>query len=276
MPEGYDSHADYMDWVKTDAAARQGEIYEALINAFGPFIEGREVEIINFSAITAMELAAAIEGYPRILKALLACCNVAGRAIERDLDIRGIDTYEPRLTEPKCAAIAGYLKPFLPQEISVPALSELDRFFFVDKEIRARKGRWERSILQSLNELSRMTFRKRKFEVSGEYFELDAAAPETGAIEVGIDIKRIEARRDIHKRADEIINKAAKFKTAFPNGQFAAVVYYPFTAEHVNVQNRLASPDIDAVYFTSHSGEQVFVAIGLLVDRLGIRRPSRG
>ena len=273
MPAGYDSHADYMAWVRSDAAVRQEAIRGALLEAFKRFIELREVEVINFSLMTAMDLAAAIHSYPRVLKALLACCNVAARAIERDLDIRGFDTYEPRLSEPKAAAIAGYLRPFLPQEIAVPALSELDRFFFVDKEIRARKGRWERAVLQSLNELSRVTFRKRKFEFGGESFELDAASPEAGPIEVAIDIKRIEARRDIHKRADEIVNKAAKFKAAYPSAKFAAVLYYPFTAEHVNVQNRLASPHIDAVCFASQSEEQLGVAIGLLVDRLGIRRP---
>ncbi|MCK6455806.1 MAG: hypothetical protein L6Q92_04675 [Phycisphaerae bacterium] len=272
MPEGYDTHADYLEWVEADAAARQEAVRAALLQAFEPFIERREVEVINFSAMTALDLAAAIQAQPGILKALLACCNIAGRAIERDLDIRGIDTYNPRLTEAKAAAIAGYLKSFLPQEIAVPALSELDRYFFVDKEIRARKGRWERAVLESLNALSRLTFRKRRFEVGGESFELDAAAPETGPIEVGVDVKRIEARRDIHKRSDEIINKAAKFKAVFSRGKFAAVVYYPFTAEHVNVQNRLTSPYIDAVCFASQSHEQAAVAVGLLVDRLGIRR----
>ncbi|MDM8008305.1 MAG: hypothetical protein QUV05_19365 [Phycisphaerae bacterium] len=271
MPEGYDTHADYMGWVRADAEARQADVVTALIQAFAPFIEKREVDVINFAAMTAMDLAAAIQAHPIILKSLLACCHVAGRAIERDLDIRGVDTYEPRLSEPKAAAIAGYLKPFLPQEAPVPALCELDRFFFVDKEIRARKGRWERMILQALNQQSRLIFKKRKFTVSGESFELDAAAPQTGPIEIGVDVKRIEARRDIHKRADEIINKAAKFKTAFPHGRFAAVVYYPFTAEHVNVQSRLESPNIDAVCFASQSAEQVLVAIGLIVDRLGIR-----
>ncbi len=272
MPEGYDTHADYMGWVKAETEARQVVVAAALIEAFVPFIEKREVDVVNFAAMTVMDLAAAIQSYPAILKALLACCNIAGRAIERDLDIRGIDTYEPRLGEAKAAAIAGYLKPFLPQEAPVPALCELDRFFFVDKEIRARKGRWERTILTALNQQSRFSFRKRKFEVAGEFFELDAAAPETGPIEIAIDVKRIEARRDIHKRADEIINKAAKFKMTYPHGKLATVVYYPFTAEHVNVQSRLESPNIDAVCFASQSAEQVSVAIGLLVDRLGIRR----
>lgn len=271
MPEGYDSHADYMGWVKTDADARAVEVRATLIRAFAKFVEVREIEVINFSAMTAMDLAAAIQAEPSILKPLMACCNVAGRAVERDLDIRGLDTYVPRLSETHAAAIAGYLKPFLPQELAVPALSELDRFFFVDKEIRARKGRWEQTIVESLNKLSRYTFKKRRFEVGEESFEIDAAAPGSGKIEVAIDVKRIEARRDIHKRADEIINKAANFKKKHPKSLFAAVVYYPFTAEHVNVQSRLESRFIDAVCFASQGGEQIGVAIGLLVDQLKIR-----
>jgi len=183
-----------------------------------------------------------------------------------------VDTYTPRLSDEHAAAIAGYLKPFLPQEIAVPALSELDRFFFVDKEIRARKGRWEQTIVEVLNAQSRFTFKKRKFKVGKKPFELDAAAPATGPIEIGVDVKRIEARRDIHKRADEIINKATKFKKTFPKGKFAAVIYYPFTVEHINVQSRLESSYIDAVCFASQSPEQSGVAVGLLVDRLGIRK----
>ncbi len=272
MPEGYDSHADYMGWVKTDADARAVKVRASLIRAFTKFVEVREIEVINFSAMTVMDLAMAIQTEPIILKPLMACCNVAGRAVERDLEIRGLDTYVPRLSETHAAAIAGYLKPFLPQELAVPALSELDRFFFVDKEIRARKGRWEQTIVDSLNKLSRFSFKKRRFEVGEESFEIDAAAPERGKIEIAIDVKRIEARRDIHKRADEVINKAAKFKKKHPKSLFAAVVYYPFTGEHVNVQSRLESRYIDAVCFASQGVEQIGVAIGLLVDRLGVRK----
>lgn len=272
MPEGYDTHADYTGWVQEGSKARSASVRQTLLEAFARFIEVRQVEVINFSAMTVMDLAAAVKAQPSILKPLMACCNVAGRAVERDLDIRGLDTYTPRLSDEHAAAIAGYLKPFLPQELAVPALSELDRFFFVDKEIRARKGRWEQTILEVLNAQSRLTFKKRRFEVAEESFELDAAAPATGPIEIGVDVKRIEARRDIHKRADEIINKAAKFKKKFRKGRFAAVVYYPFTVEHVNVQSRLESRYIDAVCFASQSAEQSGVAVGLLVDRLGIRK----
>ncbi len=90
MPEGYDTHADYMGWGKADAEARQAAIAAALTEAFAHFIEKREVDVVNFSAMTVMDLAAAIQTHPTVLKALLACCNVAGRAIERDLDIRGV------------------------------------------------------------------------------------------------------------------------------------------------------------------------------------------
>lgn len=50
-------------------------------------------------------------------------------------------------------------------------------------------------------------------------------------------MKRVEARRDIHKRCDEIVNKASKMKMAFPASRFGVIVYYPFIDEHVNIQN---------------------------------------
>lgn len=120
MPDGYDSHADYMEWVSEDATARQKEMRDALLNAFARFVELREVEVINFSSMTAFDLAKAIEEHLVILKPIMASCNVAGRAIERDLDIRNVNTYQPRLTPDQTKVIAGYLKPFLPQELAIP------------------------------------------------------------------------------------------------------------------------------------------------------------
>lgn len=269
MPDGYDSHADYMDWVRDDSASRQSEVSDALRSAFASFIEIREVEFINFSSMTAFELADSIQNYPVILKPLIASCNVAGRAIERDLDIRNLNTYEPRLTSELSAAIAGYLKPFLPQSVAVPALTEIDRHLFVDKQLRMIKGQWEKRILNALNNQAKSSFKKRHFKCGDESFELDAASPEMGDIAVGIDVKRIEARRDIHKRCDEIVNKASKFKAACPAGVFVVVVYYPFTAEHLNVQQRLQSTDIDAVAFASQSEEQISTAIGLMLSKIG-------
>lgn len=272
MPDGYSTHADYMEWVRKDTQVRHVELRVALRAAFSNFIERREVEVISFSTMTVLDLAKAIEDHPKILKPVMACCNVAGRAIERDLEIRNLNTYDPRIDSLKAAAIAGYLKPFLPQELALPALQELDRHFFVDKQMRMLKGQWERSILAALNNQAAVPFKKRKFECEGQKFELDAASPLEGPIEIGVDVKRIEARRDIHKRCDEIVNKATKFKKIHAKGKFAAVVYYPFTAEHVNVQHRLQSPDIDSVVFASQSEEQLYTAIGLMIDTVGIRR----
>jgi len=219
MPDGYDTHADYMQWVKEDAAVRQEEVLQALRSAFTHFMEVHEVEVINFSSMTALDLAEAIQNHPKVLKPILSCCNIAARAIERDLEIRNIDTYEPRLNPEKAAVIAGYIKPFLPRELAIPALCELDRHFFVDKQIRMLKGQWEKTILAGLNRQASIRFKKRHFKCKGESFELDAASPESGPIRIAVDVKRIEARRDIHKRCDKIVNKAAKLKKVQPHRQ---------------------------------------------------------
>lgn len=73
MPEGYDSHSDYMGWVKADCEKRAQEVRATLVRAFAKFVEVREIEVINFSAMTAMDLAAAIQAEPSILKPLMAC-----------------------------------------------------------------------------------------------------------------------------------------------------------------------------------------------------------
>jgi len=191
VPEGYDSHADYMSWVNERAEERQAAVEEALRRAFAPFVESRTVDVIVFANVGVMDLARAIMCYPSVLKALAATCNIAARAIERDLQIRNVDTYAPKLTEQEAAAIAGYIKPFLPPYMEIPALSHLDRTAFVDKEIRKVKGQWERAILEALNRFASASFRKRKFRSGDEEFELDAASPATGAIAIGVDVKRI-------------------------------------------------------------------------------------
>jgi hypothetical protein len=272
MPDKYGSHADYMDWVKNDANSRQEAVEEALHKAFSNFIEKREVEVIVFSSMSAFDLAKAIINHPLILKPLLAACNIAARAIERDLSIKNLDTYSPRISDDQAKVIAGYIKPFLPSYLEIPALSQIDRVAFIDKEIRKGKGRWEKKILESLNRFGSSQFHKRTFVVEGEQFELDAACPGSGDIKVGVDIKRIEARRDIHKRCDEIVNKAAKLKSAFPGSKFGAVVYYPFIEEHINIQSRLRSDNIDGVVFASETKGSIENAVRMLLSTLGVSR----
>jgi len=265
MPGGYGSHQDYMARVKAAADARHEVVEKALREAFLRFIEKREVEVVVFSSMSAVELAQAILDHPLILKPLFAACNIAARAVERDLNIRNLDTYTPNLRADDVKIVAGYLKPFLPPYIELPALGRIDHILFVDKEIRKGKGRWERSIMEALNRHADTQFSKRKFESGGERFELDAAAPQHGSIECGVDIKRIEARRDIHKRCDEIVNKASKLKAATPAAKFGAVIYYPFIDEHTNIQNRLRSSSIDGVVFASESEESIENAVRMLL-----------
>jgi hypothetical protein len=268
----YSAQADYIALVSQSANARQAEVEEALRTAFGEFIRTEEVEVIAFVDITAGVLAGALFHHPTILKPLLAAANVAARAVERDLGIRNLNTYKPRLSREDALAIAGYLKSFLPPYLAVPTLCQIDRIQYIDKEVRMNKGRWERMVVASLNTLSPLVFRKRKFVAGGEQFEVDAAAPEKGDIEVAVDVKRVEARRDIHKRTDEIVNKAANLKSSYPSARFAAIIYYPFVTEHVNIQNRLNSPNIDAVAFAGESGESIASGVGLVLAKLGIRK----
>lgn len=181
-----------------------------------------------------------------------------------------MDTYNPRLNRDESTLIAGYIKPFLPNYLELSTLSNIDRTAFIDKEIRKIKGRWEKKIVASLNRSSRMRFRKRKFEVDNEGYEIDAASPEDGKIKYGIDIKRIEARRDIHKRIDEIVNKSNKLKRAFPESKFAAIIYYPFIDEHINIHNRLSSENIDAICFASDSEDSIFNAAKMILSGLEV------
>lgn len=272
MPDGYGSHRDYMKLVAADAEERQIAIQKVLRDAFRKFIATRPVEVIVFADMNVLELASAIQKFPAVLKPLTATCNIAARAIERDLQIKNVATYNPKLTAEQAAAIAGYIKPFLPNYIELPALLHLDRVYFIDKQIRMGKGQWEKKITEALNAHSRLKFKKRKFEIDAESFEIDAAYPLVGPIQIAIDVKRIEARRDIHKRCDEIVNKAAKLKKSIRNSKFAAVIYYPFVAEQVNISSRLRSENIDAVAFASDADDSMITAAASVLAQLKVSK----
>jgi hypothetical protein len=243
--------------------------------AFEDYINTEELEVVYFRDIPATALGDVIAAHSFVLKPLLAVCCVAGRAIERDLGIRNLDTYRPKLTPKQAQAIAGYIKPYLPDTAPVAALCMVDQVEFIDKEVRKRKGNWETRVRDALVAASGCDCVKRQFSVAGESFELDAAWPSAGDIEVGVDIKRIEARRDIHKRSDEIVNKAARLKEAHPQARFAAVIYYPFVVEHGNVRERLRSDRIDCVVFAAETDASIADAARFLVATLGLRDPDR-
>lgn len=250
---------------------RTEHVENSLLEAYKAAVVYREVPFIVFDDLNAEELATAFVKYPAIVKPTISCVNVAQRAIERDLDIT-FNTYAKKVPEGKAKLLAGYLKPMLPSAIAVPALIELDRYSWTDKEMRSRKGQWERLVTAAIIKASTLTFRKRKFECDGEEFELDAAYPVEGRIEIGVDVKRIESPRDVHKRSDEILNKAEKFKKAYPEGKFAAVVYYPFNTQHVNLQSRLRSENIVGPFFAGETESSIANAAEMVVGALGVKK----
>jgi hypothetical protein len=266
----YSSHRDQLLGC-SPSLERVANLERALLEAYKNVLEYRKVPFIRFGDLDAQELAKVFHAHPVVIKPTLCCVNVAGRAIQRDLGI-SLNTYSKKISQEHATLLAGYIKPMLPPMIAIPALMELDRFFWTDKEMRAKKGNWERTITEAINAVATGIFYKRRFECDGEKFELDAASPTTGKIKIGVDVKRIESPRDIHKRADEIINKAVKFKRAFPKGKFVAFVYYPFPTQHINLQSRLSSTHIDGLFFAGQTPSSVATAIDLMVSKLGIKK----
>jgi hypothetical protein len=264
----YASQSDYAEWVREPAEKRAIEVTASLHEAFNNVIRKEEVEVIVFGELTVLELASRLEKHPLVLKPLLLATSIAARAIERDLGIKNLDTYGAHISHEQGLAIAGYIKPFLPESLPLPSLVQLDRVMFSDKEVRKIKGQWENMVIQSLNSYSKLLFKKAKFDYHGQKFEIDAAAKDTsGRIVCAVDIKRIEAKRDIHKRSDEIINKGTHLKTVYPNASFGVVIYYPFTSEHGNLRDRLQSSSIDSIVFAASSRESVDDAVKLLLGK---------
>lgn len=270
VPE-YSTHAGQLKQSQP-TSDRLDCLEKALSKAYSGVIEYRQVAYICFGDLTAKELAQAFSDYPLVIKATLSCVNVAQRAIARDLGF-SFDTYGSKISAENSLLLAGYIKPLLPPSIALPALMELDRYAWVDKELRANKGNWEKRILTALCKYSELKFIKRKFDVLGggsktESFELDAAYIVGSDIKVAVDIKRIESPRDIHKRADEIVNKARKYKSVYPAGRFVAIVYYPFPTQHINVLSRLQSPDVDDIFFAGESDSSIETAVALIAGKL--------
>lgn len=50
------------------------------------------------------------------------------------------------------------------------------------------------------------------------------------------------------------------------------VIYYPFIDEHINIQNRLSSDNIDVISFASESRDSIENAVRMLLARLGVDR----
>ncbi|MFN3277062.1 MAG: hypothetical protein ACK41Y_01540 [Paracoccus hibiscisoli] len=268
--EEYSTHR-YQFQNAQPSAKRIKKISKELEEAFKDVIVYRNVPFIVFEDVSAKDLAKAFETYPSIIKAVLSSVNVAQRAVRRDLEI-DIDTYATKISSDNALSLASYIKPFLPKELAITALLELDRYFWTDKTMRKTKGAWEKKILASIDSHSTLKFKKTKFESGQDKFELDAAYPVKKGedIEWGVDVKRIESLRDIHKRSDEIINKASKFKAQYPTGKFFAVVYLPFPGQHNNIISRMKGDLIDGLFFAGESDASIDSACSLLVSTMGI------
>jgi len=272
VPRGYGTHADFLGMVQDAATKRAEAIQSALSEAFARYASEERVLVIQLADITVFDLGSILKAHPLVLKPLVIAANIAARAIERDLGIANVDTYNPNLSPEQAAAIAGYLKPFLPASVALPTLVKLDQVEYVDKEIRALKGRWETRVTDALSRGSERPFGKRRIDVQGEGFEIDAASPAIGKVQFAVDIKRVEARRDFHKRVDEIVNKATKVKKHNPQAKFGAVMYFPFEDQHAQIRNRLGESAVDVVAFANELDESIQVAAREILRGFALER----
>lgn len=271
MTRGYSDEKAYSNAVASKVKARATEIADALKVAFGDSISPRQAHILELRGIRPEILGELMLKDGRIMKPLLVVAGVAMRAIERDLDIRNLNTYNPVLSRDEAVRLAEYLLELLPDQILVETLVEADRVDFLSSQKRALKGAWEKKVTRSISEATGHAFKKRKLTIQDEIFEIDAAYPQIGGVEYAVDIKRCEARRDFQKRSDEIVNKARVLKTQYPNAKFASVVYYPFDEE--DFRGRLSSGPIELVAFGNDSDESI-LEVGRKVAREFKLKPS--
>ncbi len=264
----YSDHGFQLKAART-SYSRDKSLAQAISVAFAGAIEERTIQYVLFDQVSAKQLAEAFAEQPIIIKPICALVNVASRAIKRDL-LLTINMYGKKLALSKASLLAGYIKPMLPKDVAVPALLTLDQTAWLEKQLRATKGNWEARFSTILNQFASVEFRKRRFTQDNEQYELDAAYPAKGdQVRYAIDIKRIESPRDIHKRCDEIANKALHLKLAHVDAQFFAIVYYPFPSEHGNVRSRLNNSKVDTTYFAGETDESLKQAAKLLLSSIG-------
>ncbi|MBM4353579.1 MAG: hypothetical protein FJ109_07235 [Deltaproteobacteria bacterium] len=272
MPDGYSNHRDQYRAVSDDYS-RKELIERALLDGLGKFVQYREVGFVVFGDMTVDDLARAFQHHPVLIKPILASVNIASRAIKRDLGV-DFNLYSSRVTPERASQLAGYVYPLLPRDMAIPALVELDRSGWVDKEMRNLKARWEARVQEALVACAGLPFKKRHFDCEGEEYEIDAAHfDEDVHVHLAVDVKRIESPRDIHKRCDEIVNKALKLKRVLPAAKFYAVVYYPFPQEHGNIRSRLAGAAVDGVFFASETADSIRSAAMHLLAHARVGNP---
>ena len=270
----YSTHREQLE-AATPPFEQKESLLSSMLEQFIDAIVFQEVPFIQFSELTAQELAKAFFNAPAIIKPILSCVNLAQLAIKRDLGI-DFDVSANNITLELASIIAGYVKPLLPSVIAIPALMELNRYLWTDKEMRAKNTNWEITVIDAINQISTNLFKKSNFVAEGESFELDTCLLQEVNIEIAVDVKRIESMHGTHKYADEIIDKAKKFKFLFPKGRFYAVVYFPFPTQHINLQSRLKSDHIDEIFFAGETPSSIANTVDMLVGVISSKKKVVG
>ena len=249
------SHAERLDRVRDEAEAREAAVTVSLAHAFEGVLVTEPTDWVRFDLMDAAELAAIPRTSPGIAKGLLEACNLASRALERDLGIQ-VNLYRPTFSAQESVKLAGLLLGRLPARLPLATLTALDRRAFVDKQLRAEAGNWERRVLDALNHLAaEHRFAKHKLKGADGTFELDCAAfhARSGSLAGAVDVKRINGvARDVLNRARDIRDTARKLRACHAELPLVAVIYYPDPAEHDVIRQQISQgSDVRDVLFAS-------------------------
>jgi len=267
-------HGDYLRDVRDESESRRIYIEDLFRTLFPDLLEESKTIIVRLGDINIDRLAETLLSHPDILKPLLAVCNMGKRAIAQDLGIE-LDTYRPRLDSDLARTIAGYIYPLLPPKLSLDVIARLDRYQWIDSAVRKTKGRWEKKVVFHL-EAAGLNGKKRKFRSGEEEFELDYSVPPVGDIRVGVDVKHIGHSSDKQKRGDEIVNKAAHLKLAYPDSLFFSIVKYPYPDDVDALISRLTSGEsrVDKVCLAGDDESSLRQAAKDLIDIIRQRMPD--
>jgi hypothetical protein len=246
---------EYHDLFAEQLAKLESENTKFLTDLFGSHISSREQAIIDLESVSVEELANMILQYPsKAVHFLFRITGASPRSVARDLGFRS-DSKAKSISREKAPKLASYFKELMPRELSMASIVLHDKTQTENEMIRAYKGRWEKYILNLLDQTG-MHFVKRRFNVHGKTIEIDGASPAKGPPMVAIDIKRIEALEDYQKRTDEINSKARELKSIYKT-LFIACIFFSFPDKQHMLLNRLDRSNVDRVYFQDQLSKMV-------------------
>ena len=221
--------------------------------------------MINFQDLDAVWLGRFLATHPSLADPLMALCEVGPCAIRRDLGLSASDLHGPRSRRSALMALAGYLKPLLPDRIEPrdsPADGDLR---LLERQARMSQDQWEAVVRNSFAKAARRlhfsgAFAARHITLRSGTGALQLTHPASGTIQVAVLAKRAELRGTLRKKCDEILRVVSIARCACPAATFVAFIHHPYSDQHIHALKQLRSGGVTRVVFASDHPESILNA----------------